>query len=102
MAVTSQTELGEALATYDFDRIIGTPESNWIDFKGEPYESHPPASGKLSDYGRSELCKDVAAFANSGGGCILIGFRTTRAPTQGIETASSHTLIVNELANISS
>jgi hypothetical protein len=102
MAVISQTELGEALATANFDQILGTPESNWIDFKSEPYDAQPPASGKLSPYGQSELCKDVAAFANSGGGCIVIGFKTTRDPTQGIETATSYKLINNDLANISS
>ena len=102
MAVISQTELGEALGTNNFEIILDTPESNWIDFKSEPYESQPPASGRLSPYGQSELCKDVAAFANSSGGCIVIGYRTTRDPTQGIETAISFSFIANDLVSISS
>jgi len=35
--VTSPTDLKEALGRGDFARILGTPESTWIDFKKEPY-----------------------------------------------------------------
>ena len=102
MVVNSQTELGEALATQDFDRIVGTPESNWIDFKRQPYATQPQGSGNLSAHGRSELCKDVAAFANLGGGCIVVGYQTERNPLHGSDVASSYSCVQNALVNIDS
>lgn len=53
--------------------LVGTFESEWLDAKGSPYR----LDKKAQQY---ELAKDVAAFANSGGGLILIGAKTKRRP----------------------
>src|ERR1700734_3610701 len=102
MPANSQTELGAMLATHNFDGILGTRESNWIDFKSQPYSADPPGSGELSKHGRYELCKDVAAFANFGSGCIVIGFTTTKDPLQDRDVATQYSFIDNDLAKIDS
>ncbi len=53
--------------------LAGTFESDWLDAKSSPYR----LDKKAQQY---ELAKDVAAFANSGGGLILIGAKTKRRP----------------------
>jgi hypothetical protein len=50
-------ELLTVLATGDFSRLEGVSEGAAIDFKGEPYQLD-------DEYGKFELAKDVAAFAN--------------------------------------
>ena len=51
----------------DLNRLVeaGTPESRDLEYKSEPYPK--------TDKGGNELAKDVSAFANAGGGQILIG-----------------------------
>jgi hypothetical protein len=44
---------------------IGTEESEYLDFKREPWDS--------SDTGYNELARDVAQFANNFGGSIVLG-----------------------------
>lgn len=57
------------------DLVIGQRETSWFDAKGQPYM----LSGDAERY---EFAKDVAAFANAGGGLIVCGLRT-RADHQG-------------------
>ncbi|MGA5304597.1 helix-turn-helix domain-containing protein [Nucisporomicrobium flavum] len=52
-----------------WDRFVGTPESAVLDVKSGVYQLDDLA-------GASELIKDVAAFANSRGGLLLVGFGT--------------------------
>ncbi|MFI1419331.1 helix-turn-helix domain-containing protein [Streptomyces sp. NPDC020731] len=52
-----------------WDRLIGLPESSWLDVKSGIY----PLDADISI---AELCKDVAAMANSDGGLLLVGLRT--------------------------
>jgi hypothetical protein len=59
--------------------LIGCPESHWLDAKREPYV----LSGPL---GRLELAKDVSAFANSGGGLLVLGLATTTV--DGVDVVS--------------
>ena len=52
----------------------GRPESGWLEAKGAPYAE---ANARLAGNWRYELAKDVAAFANSpDGGIIVIGMTT--------------------------
>lgn len=52
----------------------GQPESDWLEAKGAPYAE---ANAHRGDNWRFELAKDVAAFANSPeGGIIVIGMTT--------------------------
>ncbi|MBM2623395.1 ATP-binding protein [Actinoplanes sp. LDG1-06] len=52
-----------------WDRFVGIPESAVLDVKSGVYQLDDPA-------GTGELIKDVAAFANSRGGLLLVGFGT--------------------------
>jgi len=47
-------------------------ETEWIDFKAEPYHL------LTSDADKLEISKDVASFANAKGGVILIGVKTQK------------------------
>jgi hypothetical protein len=54
------------------DFLLGQPESDWLEAKGEPYDRRQI----LSKY---EMAKDVAAFANSPeGGIVVIGMFTRK------------------------
>jgi hypothetical protein len=92
MSVSSVDELRVALDEAAFERILGTSESAWIDFKGQPYPLN-------TDRGTWELCKDIAAFANAGGGCILIGFATERPDASVAERAAELRPVPVAMAN---
>lgn len=66
-AVSASTAL-DLLRAGRFDLFRGQPESEWLEAKGAPYE------GVNWKY---EFAKDVAAFANAGGGLIALGLTTT-------------------------
>lgn len=83
MVVESVAGLIEALTSSDFDAVVGTPESHWVDFKRDPY---PLRTAK----GKWELAKDVAAIAGARGGLIVIGYATQKHENEGIEAASEH------------
>jgi Schlafen, AlbA_2 len=53
----------------DWARFVGTAESAFLDVKSGLYRLDDPG-------GVAELVKDVAAFANSDGGLLLVGFLT--------------------------
>ncbi|MFB9849761.1 helix-turn-helix domain-containing protein [Micromonospora andamanensis] len=59
----------EWVASRSWDRFVGSPESAVLDVKSGVYPLDDPA-------GTGELIKDVAAFANSRGGLLLVGFGT--------------------------
>ena len=63
----------QILTSGEFDMLLQTVEHECLDCKGQVYVTR----GTLS---KVELTKDVAAFANSGGGYILIGVQTTKSP----------------------
>ncbi|MEV5400854.1 RNA-binding domain-containing protein [Streptomyces cellulosae] len=68
-----------ALAALEADEpqaLLGLRESQWIDAKKAAYRLPEP-------YAVEELSKDVAAFANGGGGVIVIGVATR--PDRGTE-----------------
>jgi hypothetical protein len=83
MPVESQGQLIRALTEEEYDRVLGTSEGFWLDFKQAPYQLDQA-------HERWELAKDVGAFANETGGLIVIGFRTERSPTLGIDTATAY------------
>ncbi|MFJ1744123.1 RNA-binding domain-containing protein [Streptomyces microflavus] len=67
-------DLKSALAALDAQEpllLLGLRETQWLDAKGGPYQLSHPRSVE-------ELAKDVAAFANGGGGLIVIGIATRR------------------------
>lgn len=91
--VTGPVDLKDALGKGDFDRILGTRESTWIDFKKEPY--------RLDRFkGRWEYVEDVAALANANGGCLVIGVRTGRPANELASTLESYTAIPKERVDL--
>lgn len=67
----------EDLDATNLDRLIGMRQDVDLEFKSTLYERNDPA--------RRELALDVASFANSRGGLLIIGF----AEQSGIATGSS-------------
>jgi hypothetical protein len=67
------------IETGDFQQLIGEFESQHLDGKAQPY-----SFGGGNDAKR-EFAKDVAAFANANGGCIIIGAETTLSSLQAGE-----------------
>ncbi|MFI6689482.1 RNA-binding domain-containing protein [Streptomyces sp. NPDC050485] len=66
------TDLKSALAALDAHEpvsLLGLRETQWLDAKEAPYQLADPKAVE-------ELAKDVAAFANGGGGVIVIGIAT--------------------------
>ncbi|MGF1431059.1 AlbA family DNA-binding domain-containing protein [Kitasatospora sp. LaBMicrA B282] len=97
MTVESRMQLITALVERAPGRIIGTRESDWVDFK-----SVRPGVGPYdlsTDKGKFELSKDVAAFANAGGGLIVCGFKTQQKPTELYETATRPVPFEKRLVN---
>lgn len=67
-------ELKQVIDSSDFNKLIGEVEGQLFDVKGQPYRFEDGSDAKR------EFSKDVAAFANTGGGVILIGMHTTTGP----------------------
>jgi hypothetical protein len=62
--------------------LVGAAESSWFEAKRRPHDLS-------SDPQKWEWAKDVAAFANSGGGLIVFGFAVRRASGQDVISAVS-------------
>ncbi|MFE4698720.1 hypothetical protein ACFRIC_16800 [Streptomyces sp. NPDC056738] len=58
-----------ALDTHEPASLLGLRETQWIDVKRDPYQLADPKAVE-------ELTKDVAGFANGGGGVIVLGLDT--------------------------
>ncbi|MFF7476960.1 RNA-binding domain-containing protein [Streptomyces sp. NPDC008092] len=95
-AVDSRGRIVTLLAQQRPEAIVGMTESAWVDFKTTgpegPYDLR-------QDSKKYELAKDVAAFANTGGGLIVCGFKATRRPTDLHETAVKPTPFAKRLVN---
>lgn len=70
--------------------LVGMFESGWFDAKSAPYR----LSEKADQY---ELGKDIAAFANAGGGLILVGAKTKTRPT-GDEVSAINGCMLDDVA----
>jgi len=93
MPTDSILELLAALSSGDFERLVGMREGHEVDFKKEPYRLDT-AKGKW------ELAKDVAAFANAGGGCIVIGARTEQHECEAVEAVVKVSPIPKEQVSV--
>jgi hypothetical protein len=68
--MTRLSEVRRGLRENDPSVVVGLRECAWLDVKSGPYQLDSAA-------GKEELAKDVAGFANSGtGGLLLVGFKT--------------------------
>lgn len=79
----SLSEIRQVVDTGDLTRFLGEVEGQHLDAKSQPYNF-----GTGIDIKR-EFAKDVAAFANADGGCIVIGAETTKPPLQAGEQISA-------------
>jgi hypothetical protein len=66
-------DLAQIVANRDFHRLLGEIEGQFFDAKRQPYQFDAGMDAKR------EFAKDVAAFANAGGGYILVGVATEPA-----------------------
>jgi schlafen family protein len=82
MTISTPHELLGALQAGQLDRLVGTPETDWLEFKGEPYRLEATKD-------KWELAKDVAALANHQGGRIVIGVQANRQPHETVDVATA-------------
>jgi len=82
MASLTPGQIVDALAGNDCNRLIGTDESDQVDFKLAPYQLD-------ENHQKWELAKDVAAFANKRGGVIVIGVECPKRVNEIVETATN-------------
>lgn len=75
-------EVEALLDAGDEAALLGESETEHLDFKEQPYVLN-------TDKGKWELAKDVAALANSGGGCLVIGVSTDVPPDSEDEVAGA-------------
>ena len=69
------------------EELIGLAETEWLDFKDQPYALHVADPEEQLQHAW-ELAKDVAAMANNPlGGCIVIGVRTKPDPLTSEDVA---------------
>lgn len=81
-----------ALSAGNLEALIGLEECGWMDVKCAPYMVDKGAHHK------EELVKDVAGFANTAtGGLLIIGFKTTTA--NGVETVSKVSAVPRTLVD---
>ncbi|MFG2632100.1 helix-turn-helix domain-containing protein [Streptomyces sp. NPDC048473] len=81
-----------ALSAGDLEALIGLEECGWMDVKSRPY-----MVGKGAHH-KEELVKDVAGFANTvTGGLLIIGFKATAA--NGVETISEVSAVPRTLVD---
>ena len=76
----------EVLETGRLSEFIGWPEGLHFEAKSEPYDLD-------SSLGRYELAKDISAFANTGGGCLVIGLATVKDKDRELDVVDSLSLI---------
>jgi Putative DNA-binding domain len=83
----------EALESGEFEQFVGAEEGLEIEFKGEPYRVDARDSQKF------ELAKDVSAFANAGGGVIIIGAQTEREDQVAVDVVTQLRLLEQGLVD---
>lgn len=76
----SRAEVTELLSTDRFAQLVGVVESVEVDFKAECNLNEPR--------GRRDLMADLASFANTSGGILVIGAPAAKHPDEQIEFCS--------------
>ena len=93
MPVVGVVALVDALSKGEFDKLKGTAEGHEVDFKSAPYMLDQPKD-------KWELAKDVAAFANASGGCIVIGPKTEKHANEAVETVTEVSEVRRNLVDV--
>ncbi|MFF5569128.1 helix-turn-helix domain-containing protein [Streptomyces sp. NPDC012829] len=97
MPASSRSELITFLAQQRPEDVLGTAECDWVDFKGA---GHGAPYDLSTHKGRFELSKDVAAFANAGGGLIVCGITAKQQANELVEVARKLTPFQQSLIKI--
>lgn len=92
MLKITPTEFISILERGEFDNIIGVEESDQIEFKESSYILDGPRQ-------KWELAKDVAAFLNTNGGLLVIGYRTERVKNALVDRVIQHKPVEKGLIN---
>jgi hypothetical protein len=83
-------QVRDIVARQALSEFIDVLENEVIDFKGEPYRLN-------TDQEKAELAKDITALANTSGGYIILGIKTTKLPTYNADIAHELRPIPKEL-----
>lgn len=75
-------KLIEILKSKKLEDLIGYAENDFFDVKRDFYNLRNPED-------KHEICKDITAFANNEGGCLLIGCDTEKSSASRIEYVKS-------------
>jgi hypothetical protein len=74
-------------------KIGTTPESLVLEFKGTIDNWNLPKTAKdrdrLKSEAQQETCRDISQFANTNGGCLLIGVKERLDPVRRVKVADS-------------
>lgn len=65
-------DLQKIIEEKNFDALLGQPEDENFECKGEPYNVS-------IEKGKRELAKDISSFANGNGGYVFIGLKTKKS-----------------------
>jgi hypothetical protein len=84
MPASSRSELITFLAQQRPEDVLGTAECDWVDFMGA---GHGAPYDLSTHKRRFELSKDVAAFADAGGGLIVCGITAKQKANELVEVA---------------
>jgi hypothetical protein len=93
VSVASPAELVASLASGNSAALLGTVESDWIEFKSAPYHLESLRQ-------KWELAKDALALANAEGGLLVIGVATEPATDQPGDRASEVTPVHRESVSV--
>ncbi|GAA2777751.1 hypothetical protein [Streptomyces showdoensis] len=78
MAADSMVQLISYLTAQKPNEILGTPESEWVDFKSVRQRAVRPNDRQ----GEVRARQGRRAFANAGGGLIVCGFKAKKRPSE--------------------
>jgi hypothetical protein len=78
----SESAAARIIASGALGELVGLEEAVDFEAKSELYDLDTPG-------GRYELAKDVSAFANASGGCLVIGLETVRAGDRDLDIVSA-------------
>jgi hypothetical protein len=69
-------------------QLGSTPESLMLEFKAKIDGWNAPA-GNVRKKAQKETCRDIAQFANTLGGCLIVGVSGRLDPTRGVNVADA-------------
>jgi hypothetical protein len=80
-------EIEQIIKSDEIDRLIGTEESSFFEFREYPYftDLNKPENPWTKMKSKFELLRDISSISNSGGGIICLGLIPKQKETEKIE-----------------